>query len=93
MYYPYGHQLHRNLLSTIHDAKIFSILADETRDVGNEEQLAICIRWVDVDFEIYEDSDSLCKSIKDVLIRRNLPITECRGQGYDGASNMIRWDV
>ena len=50
-----GHQLLRNLLSTIHDAKKISIVADETRDVGNKEQLAICIRWVDVDFEIYED--------------------------------------
>lgn len=30
-----GHQLLRNLLSRIHDAEIFSILADETRDDGS----------------------------------------------------------
>ena len=34
------------------------------------------------------DSDSLCK-YKDVLIRRNFPLTECHGQVYDGASNMM----
>ena len=37
------HLLHKLLC----DAGIFAVLADETRDITNQEQLAICIRWVD----------------------------------------------
>ena len=50
-------------------------------------------------FEVFEDciglyatdrtdADSLVKLIKDVLIRLCLPLQHCRGQCYDGASNM-----
>lgn len=35
------------------------------------------------------DADTLLNSIKDVLIRCTLPLEQCRGQGYDGASNMM----
>ena len=37
----------RGILSKIRDAQFFAILADETRDMQNKEQLAICIRWID----------------------------------------------
>ena len=95
-----GQKLLRELLSDIHKAGIFSIVADETRDITNQEQLSICIRWVDEEFTIHEDliglvhvektdADSLCMAIKDVLIRCSLPLSQCRGQGYDGASVMM----
>ena len=42
-----GQSLLRCLLKRIHEAKWFSILADEVRDVSNHEQLGISIRWVD----------------------------------------------
>ena len=35
------------------------------------------------------NSDSLTFSIKDVLLRINLALSNCRGQCYDGASNII----
>ena len=35
------------------------------------------------------DSKSLHSAIKDVLIRCSLPISRCRGQGNDGAANMM----
>ena len=34
---------------------IHTIMADETADVSNHEQLVICIRWVDDDLVIHED--------------------------------------
>ena len=34
------------------------------------------------------DAKSLVTSIKDVLFRMGLPLSNCRGQCYDGASNM-----
>ena len=34
-------------------------------------------------------ADTLTAAIKDVLIRCSLPLAQCRGQGYDGASNTM----
>ena len=96
-----GNQLLRHLLDEIRtNSNMFAILAAETRDVSNCEQLCICIRWVDQHFDIHEDfiglvqldrtdADSICQAIKDVLTRCILPLSQCRGQGYDGASNMM----
>ena len=33
----------------------FSIMADETRDISNQEQLSVYIRWIDSGFTIHED--------------------------------------
>ena len=50
-----GQSLLSGLLSDIHKAGLFSILADETRDITNQEQLSICITWADEEFTIHED--------------------------------------
>lgn len=95
-----GQHLLRKVLSDIHDAGIFAVLADETRDITNQEQLAICIRWVDAKFDIHEDliglvqldtttADSITKAMKDIFTHCSLPIGQCKGQGYDGASTMM----
>ena len=63
-------------------------------------QLTICIRYVcPMTFEVFEDcvglyatdrtdAASLTKLSKDVLLRLSLPLNRCRGQCFDGASNM-----
>ena len=95
-----GNELLRQLLTRIREATWFSILADETTDIANDEQLSLSIRWVTKDYEIHEDfiglvhvpritSNVISAAIKDILIRCSLPISQCRGQGYDGASNMM----
>ena len=89
----------REVLKNIRSVEWFSLLADEATDISNKEQLVICIRWVDINFDIHEDpvelihvpkTDSLtiASAIKDCLIRHCLPISQCRGQAYDGASSM-----
>ena len=89
----------RELLSEIRNAEFFSVLADEATDVSHKEQLVVCIRWVDKDFDVHEDpielicvpktdASTLTTAIKDCLVRCCLPISQCRGQAYDGASNM-----
>ena len=94
-----GQALIRDLLNEIRAAKYFSVLADEVRDISNQEQLCITIRWVDDDLRVHEDlvglvslpkgdANTIAESIKDVLIRLSLPISLCRGQGYDGAATM-----
>ena len=42
-----GHHLLRALLRNIQEVGVFSVLADETRDVYNHEQLAICMHKMD----------------------------------------------
>ena len=60
----------------------------------------LSIRWVDESHLIHEDfiglvhilqttADSLTAAIKDVLVRCILPLSNCRGQAYDGVSNMM----
>lgn len=81
-------------------AQWFAILADETVDVCNHEQLSISICWVDESYGIHEDfiglvhvssttGEALTSTIKDVLIHCSLPLSQCRGQSYDGAANMM----
>lgn len=50
-----GNELLRQLLVKIRDATWFAILADETADIANLEQLSLSIRWVTKDYEIHED--------------------------------------
>ena len=70
-------------------------MVDEVADVSNHEQLVICIRWIDHNFEPHDiksediKSETLFNSIKDALNRMNISLADCRGQCYDGASNMV----
>ena len=94
-----AHQLLRHLLNEIRQAEWYSVIADETRDASGPEQLGISLRWVDSDYIVNEDliglvevemtdAATLVETIKDTLIRMHLQLTQCRGQAYDGASNM-----
>jgi hypothetical protein len=78
----------------------FSIIADEYMDIGNKEQLTLCFRWVDEQLDGHEDflgfynipniaSETIVQAIKDSLIRLQLSLSHCRGQCYNGASNML----
>ena len=89
----------RELSKRIASAGFFSLMADECTDCSNREQFTINIRWVDADLQdsvafigLYAvdaiNADCLVSAIKDVLIRMNLKLSCCRGQCYDGASNM-----
>ena len=78
----------------------YSILCDEGTDCSNLEHLSFNTRIVDDELEVHEDflgfyeienikSDTIVSAIKDVLLRFNLSLDLCRGQIYDGASNMV----
>ena len=58
-----------------------------------------CMRYVDANLEVHEqfiglynlertNAEMIVSVVEDVLLRMNLSITNCRGQCYDGASNM-----
>ncbi len=91
--------LRNKVLPNMRNARWFGVMADETEDMSNKEQMTIIVRWVDNDYNIYEepiglvqlnktDAETLCKALKDVLLRCILPLADCRGQGYDGAAAM-----
>ena len=95
-----GHSVLRSVLNDVKVARYYAIMADETRDIDNKEQLALCVRWVDEEFVIHEDligmvhvektdANSLTAAIKDVLLRCSLPMVLCKGQAYDGAAAMM----
>ncbi len=78
---------------------IYTIMADESADVSNKEQLVFCIRWVDDELIVHKDfigmhpmqgtsADQIVFIIKDVLLRMNLRLEDARGQCYDGAAAM-----
>ena len=78
----------------------FSIMADEYTDITIKEQFSFCILTVDDNLEVKEDflgfyelenikSITVVHTIKDILSRFHLGLQHCRGQAYDGTSNMM----
>ena len=89
----------REVSHNIAGSHCFSIMADECTDCSNKEQFTINIRWVDEHLNEHEefiglyqvstiDAESLVSAIRDVLLCMNAKVADCRGQCYDGASNM-----
>ncbi|XP_057250623.1 uncharacterized protein LOC104908187 [Beta vulgaris subsp. vulgaris] len=77
----------------------FAILADESADVSDKEQMALCLRYVNKKGEVCEHllgvvhvpnttSLTLKSGIESLLMEHSLTFSQVRGQGYDGASNM-----
>lgn len=50
-----GLNLLRGMLADMSRAHWFSLIADEATDISHNEQLAVCVRWVDDDSVIHED--------------------------------------
>ena len=93
-----AHEVLRSMLSEMFSQQWFSLLADETRDISNREQLIMCIRWVSESYEINEDlvgliqvkdttAETIYKCLDTSLVSLGFHMENCRGQGYDGASN------
>ena len=94
-----GQKVLRENLTEIRRSYWFAIIADEASDLSHNEHLSLSIRWIDDTYGVHEDTlglvqlpdtkaQTLFSVIKDMLIRCSLPISQCRGQAFDGASNM-----
>ena len=96
-----GHVIRTTILDDIRNAGIFSVMADETADIANKEQLAISIRYVNKNTKVIEEKFlgySECETgvtgsaIADRILQHladwQLPATKLRGQTYDGAGAM-----
>ena len=91
--------LSRSIAETVRSCKFFALMADEVADVSNKERVVAWLRYVDNDFTAHDEfvgihqaastqSDVLVAVLRDILLILNLPLTSCRSQCYDGASNM-----
>ena len=94
-----AHKVHSDILSEVHAAEWFGIIGDETRDEGGTEQFALSLRWVDSEYTVYEDivelinvdqtdAATLASVVRESCRKMVLSLDKCRGQAYDGASNM-----
>ena len=81
------------------DNGFFSILADESRDILVKEQMSLILHYVNKKGIIIEQFLGIVHvasttvlllkyAIKCLLCEHNLNLSNLRGQGYDGASNM-----
>lgn len=94
-----AHDILRTLIKEVQSADFFSVILDETADITVKEQVSICLRFVTEDLQPEEffvgfyqtahtTAETLFRLLKDALLRFSLPINKCRGQCYDGASNV-----
>jgi len=94
-----GDNIRDRILGEIKEAKYYSVLCDEVTDVSNKEQVSMVLRFVDSKNSIREEfldfictervtGEILAGNIKSTLLKYGLEFDNCRGQGYDGASNM-----
>ena len=88
----------RQVVTEVKAARYFSIMADETTDFSHQEQLAVCVRYVQREavferflcFELAPDltGKGLAAQLLSVLDAAGLDKNDLVGQGYDGAAAM-----
>ena len=91
----------RDKASNIQKGVFYTIMADKVSDSSDQQQLVLCLWWINVDLTPQEMfiglnvvpnicADTFVAFIWDVLICMNLTLKYCRGQCYDGTSNMSK---
>ncbi|XP_054283488.1 52 kDa repressor of the inhibitor of the protein kinase-like [Macrosteles quadrilineatus] len=93
--------LRSDLVRKIKDNEFFSILADETMDIGGTEQLSLGVRYYNREEKIVKeeflgftplqngvDAETIANAITDTLTGWKLNLELAVGQGYDGCSTM-----
>ena len=94
-----GDAIQKQILSDISQCKYFSILADETTDVSQTEQLSLSSRFIKIPkctknfcalFQFPQQQAKILhlRFSPTHLSQPGLSLEHMRGQGYDGASNM-----
>lgn len=95
-----GEYISQSIIKEIKESGMFSVLADEGKDVSNKEQMVLVVRFVDSQREIREEflrflhcdagtsGQAISNQILSLVRDLGLDMENCRGQGYDGSGNM-----
>lgn len=99
-----GQQIAADIVKECQESNYFTLLADESADVSNTEQISVCLRYVHYDREAAHHivkeqflcfiptrdttGETIAGLIKDKLSAVGLGSCTMVGQGYDGAANM-----
>src|SRR6218665_1461463 len=96
-----GVEISKEIVKEVKAARYFSIIADETSDSSQTEQLCICIRYGNEgrDITLKEEfmgfvgmNDLSARSVASHILAKlaelDLDVRNCVGQGYDGAASM-----
>lgn len=95
-----GNTVLRSMVDQIRRSQQFSLIADDSRDITNKEQLTVIIKWVEKsDLSSHEsftgmydlpkaDAEGVTEALIDVVLRCNLDVKSVRWQVYDGAATM-----
>ena len=78
----------RKVAGNIKSNEFYTIMADETTDKSNREQVVLVFRHVDDDLNVHEDfvgfhqvnsidAATLTSVIEDTLVRMNLSLSQC----------------
>lgn len=96
----FGELIQEQIVKQVYNSDFYSIIADETTDIAQIEQLSLCVRYVDEKTMLTKEDflgfvpvkdltgAGLTSTILETLIKLGLDLSKLRGQGYDGASNM-----
>ena len=94
-----AHASLREVTKELQGAKYYTVMADETTDASNKEQLVTVFRYVDDELQVHEefmglyqldttDARTIVTVLKDVILALNFNIHRLRRQCYDAASTM-----
>ena len=95
-----GSIVRQHISTSVQKAEYFSLLVDKTKDLSKNEQMSICLRYLDAESsEIVErfltfvlapclTAEYLAQYIVDTLSPFNINLSSMVSQGYDGANVM-----
>jgi hypothetical protein len=95
-----GEIIQNKIVKKVKASQFYSVLADETTDIGISEQLSVCIRYFNQETCTIEEAflgftkvtdlsgENLANTIIETLKAADLDFEFLRGQGYDGGANM-----
>ena len=81
----------RGITSDIAESGFYSIMADESTDVSNIEQLVICIRWVDKETAVCEEYWS--DASRSYKCRYNCRLHQRFPAAYESQNSRCSWAV
>lgn len=92
-----ANNIKKYFVNNIKSVSIYSILVEETQDLGGHEQVSVCVRYIDDTFashEVFLDFYKIStrcfnvKKSKDILKMHGFYLSAVRGQCYDGDASM-----